>query len=231
VTGEAPQGDPVDAAVDVLAAGGLVAFPTETVWGLAADAWQQAAVERLRAWKGRDEAQPLSVLVARPAALARLGLALPPAAGRLADALWPGPLTLVLPRAAPEGPGPPAPAWAPGVARADGAVGVRCSSHPVAAALAAEAERRGLGPPTATSLNRSGEPPAGRRAEALHLCAGPEAPFVMEVSSGEAYGDPPSTVVDGTRTPPVVLREGAVARERLAALSDDPPKTEEMRPR
>ena len=84
--------DSVERAVERLAEGGLVAYPTETVWGLAADASNPAAVERLRSWKGRAAAQPISLLAA-----AADGLALPPAGRALAAAFWPGPLTLVAP--------------------------------------------------------------------------------------------------------------------------------------
>src|SRR5690606_3224604 len=78
------------AAVAALVRGELVAFPTETVWGLGADARSPAAMERLRRWKGRDAQQRVAVLVPDRAALAAVGIALPPAAARLADAFWPG---------------------------------------------------------------------------------------------------------------------------------------------
>jgi L-threonylcarbamoyladenylate synthase len=196
------------AAIERLRAGGLVAFPTETVWGLGADARSAAALERLRRWKGRGEAQPVAILVEGVASLAALGLVADTAARRLADAFWPGPLTLVLPCRA---------AFAPGVARADGAVGVRCSPHPVAAALAAAAARAGVGPLTATSLNRHGEPPARTRAEAERLCAGDgDAPLVVGSEGPDAEGGEPSTVVDCSSPRPNVLRWGAIDRAALA---------------
>src|SRR5215813_2000719 len=89
----------IAAAAQALAAGHLVAFPTETVYGLGADATDGAAVARLYAAKGRPSFNPLIVHVADPAAARRLGQ-FPPAAKRLASAFWPGPLTLVLPRLA-----------------------------------------------------------------------------------------------------------------------------------
>jgi L-threonylcarbamoyladenylate synthase len=193
-----------EAAVDALAAGGLVGFPTETVWGLGADARSEAALEHLRRWKGRDAAKPISLLVAGPGDLARLGARLGPAARRLVDAFWPGPLTLVVRCEA---------RLAAGVLGPGGSVGLRCSPHPVAGALAALALRRGVGPLTATSLNRSGAPPCATRAEAaaaagrgLALVAGPD-----------AGGAPPSTVVDATGDEARVLREGALSGAAIAA--------------
>jgi len=197
-----PTTDALGAAVEALRAGGLVGFPTETVWGLAADARSPAALERLARWKGRAGEQPISILVADLDALAPLGIRVDAPARRLAAAFWPGPLTLVLPARA---------ALAPGVARADGAVGVRCSPHPVAAALAAAA-----GPLTATSLNRHGEPPARSRAEAERLCRGPDAPLLVGPDGPDAGGAPPSTVVDLTGARARVLRAGAISRDALA---------------
>jgi len=152
------------AAVERVRRGGLLAYPTETLYGLGADARSAAALERLRAWKGRGEAQPISILATGVGGLEALGLRPGLGARRLLEALWPGPLTAVLPCTG---------GFAPGVARAeDGAVGVRCSPHPVAAGLARALEEAGAGPVTATSLNRHGEPPSARREQALGLCAG-----------------------------------------------------------
>lgn len=214
----APAPDPaaIAAAVARVAAGGLVAFPTETLWGLGADARSEPALAALRRWKGRGAGQPVSVLVTGAGALAALGIALPAAARRLADAFWPGPLTLVVPG--------PAGRFAAGVARADGAVGLRCSPHPTAAALAAALAAAGRGPLTATSLNRHGEPPARTRAEAAALCA---SDTVMCLDAGPDAGAAAgpalaSTVVDCTGPAPRVLREGAVAVAALArALAPD----------
>lgn len=185
-------------ALEVLAEDGLVAFPTETVWGLAVRAESPRAVARLHGFKGRDAAKPVAVLVDRCDRLAEIGVRLGPAGARLAAAFWPGPLTLVCTCTR---------SLAPGVAAADGSVGVRCSPHPVAAALAAAALERGLGPLTATSLNRSGDAPARDIAEAMRVAAADPAIFVVR---GEAGGAAPSTVVDVTGEALVVLREGAI---------------------
>jgi L-threonylcarbamoyladenylate synthase len=199
--------DGTRAAVDRLRAGGLVAYPTETVYGLGADARSERAVGELRRWKGRAAAQPLAVLVTGLGALEALGVRLSARAGRLAGAFWPGPVTLVL----------PAPAlFAPGVARADGAMGFRCSPHPTAARLARTVEDEGLGPVTATSLNPSGATPARTLAEARRLCPdGAGDPWLLE--GEEAWGRTPSSVVDLGAEPPRVLREGAIPAAELEA--------------
>ncbi|MDJ0869525.1 MAG: L-threonylcarbamoyladenylate synthase [Myxococcota bacterium] len=207
---------PTASAADVahLRDGGLLAFPTETVWGLGADARSDAALARLAAWKGRASDQPIAILVEGPDALGPLGIELPPAAARLARRHWPGPLTLVLPSRG---------RFAPGVARADGAVGVRCSSHPVAAALARACAAAGVGPLTATSLNRSGEPPARSRREAAALCEDvPDAPRLADTPGPDASGGAPSSVVDCCGADLAVLRYGALGPEDLAPRAGDP---------
>ena len=199
--------DPLGDGVRWLRTGGLLAYPTETVWGLAADATSEAGVALLLSWKGRGEADPLAILVELPADLSRLGFELGREAKRLVSLFWPGPLTLVLPCRE---------RYAPGVARADGAVGVRCSSHPLAAALARRLRTDQVGPITATSLNRSGAPPARTRADAELVCDHePDQPRLLAVNGAEAGGDAASTVVDLTSARPVVLRWGALTADTL----------------
>jgi L-threonylcarbamoyladenylate synthase len=181
----------VEEATETLRKGGVVADPTETVYGLGADGTSRTAVERLLALKGRGGERGLSVLVSGGADLERW--ADPPAVAlRLATRFWPGPLTLVVP-AAPE--------RLAAVATERG-VGFRCSPHPTAAALAKRLGR----PVVSTSCNPSGEE-ACRTAEEVERRFGPELP----IAGGEpAGGLPPSTVVavsaDGRLE---LLREGA----------------------
>jgi tRNA threonylcarbamoyl adenosine modification protein (Sua5/YciO/YrdC/YwlC family) len=213
----------LEAAVARVRAGGLVAYPTETVWGLGADARSPRAMARLRAWKGRAEQQPVAVLVRDLADLAQLGIEAGELARGLAGAFWPGPLTLVLPSRA---------RLAAGVARRDGAVGVRCSPHPSAAGLARRLHAAGIGPLTATSLNRHGEPPARTRRQALARCrarsapgppgraraaagAGSGEPLVLGAPAPDAWGAPPSSVVDLSGAKPVVLRYGALGPKEI----------------
>ena len=192
-------------ALDALAQDGLVAFPTETVWGLAARAESHDAMERLRAFKGRDADKPVSVLIDGPERLEALAAELSPAASELAERYWPGPLTLVA-RCHHD--------FAPGVV-SEGGVGFRCSPHPVASALARAALDAGLGPLTATSLNESGQPPAANRGDAERVCASD--PSVV-LAPGESDGALPSTVVDARGDVPRVLREGAIASPEIHAF-------------
>jgi L-threonylcarbamoyladenylate synthase len=199
--------DPLGDGVRWLRGGGLLAYPTETVWGLGADASSQTAITRLLRWKGRGDAEPLAILVESANDLPRLGCEFGREAKRLASQFWPGPLTLVL-RCRER--------YAPGVARTDGALGVRCSSHPLAAALARRLRAERVGPITATSLNRSGAPAARSRAAAEALCGPePDQPRLLEVKGAEAGGDAASTVVDLTAARPLVLRWGALAADVL----------------
>jgi tRNA threonylcarbamoyl adenosine modification protein (Sua5/YciO/YrdC/YwlC family) len=200
----------LEEAVAWIAEGGVLAYPTETVWGLGADARSDAAVGRLRAFKGRGESAPISILVTGAPALAALGFRGGPGAQRLAREFWPGPLTLVLPCEA---------RFAAGIAREDGAVGVRCSPHPVASDLAARCARARVGPLTATSCNASGAPAARTRAAARRVCGGD--PDVRVISDGEADGELPSTVVDVTGPRPRVLRWGALDEAALRPVLDE----------
>jgi L-threonylcarbamoyladenylate synthase len=202
--------DPFGAAVDWVRDGELLAYPTETVWGLGADACSVAAVERLRDWKGQRESAPISILVADPDALEPLGFEFDGLARRLVAAFWPGPLTLVLNCRS---------RFAPGISRHDGAVGVRCSSHPISAALARRLAAEGVGPITATSLNRSGATPAVTLEQVREVCgAGSESPRYLAVEGAEAGGDGESTVIDTTGPELVVLRWGTLAKPDLASV-------------
>ncbi len=197
--------DPIGEAVDWIRSGGLLAYPTETVWGLGADARSPASVEALRRWKGRDDSTPISILISDASELPGLGFEWTPVAERLASALWPGPMTLVLQCSG---------EFARGVARSDGAVGVRCSSHPLCSAIARRIAHSGIGPITATSLNVSGSPPALNRGQAKEICARGDASVrLLEVEGAEAGGDTESTVIDATGAAPEVLRWGALTPE------------------
>src|SRR5262245_26821160 len=135
----------LEAAVRLLRAGRLVAYPTETFYGLGADATSSDAVERIFELKGRARSEPIPLILPGPEWLERVATEVPPAAPRLAAAFWPGPLTLIVPAAS----------WIPGAVTAEtDTVAVRVSSHPIASALASALG----GPLTATSANKSGTP-------------------------------------------------------------------------
>jgi L-threonylcarbamoyladenylate synthase len=182
----------VEEGTEILRKGGVVAYPTETVYGLGADGTSHTAVERLLALKGRDRERGLSVLVSGGADLERWAVDCPPVARRLADRFWPGPLTIVVPAAAKE----------LGDVATERGVGFRCSPQPTAAALAKRLGR----PVVSTSCNPTGEK-ACLNAEEVERRFGAELPVVGGEPAG---GLPPSTVVavsiDGTLE---LLREGA----------------------
>lgn len=181
-------------AARVLRAGGLVAFPTETFYGLGANALDPAAVERVFAAKGRPPDRPLLVLVDSPAMVEQVAAQVPPRARRLMARYWPGPLTLVL----------PARAELPVTLTAgSGTIGVRLSSHPVARGLVAAA---GL-PVTAPSANPHGGPSPRTAAEVL---AGLGGRIELVLDGGPTPGGAPSTLLDLTGDRPRVLRVGAV---------------------
>lgn len=192
----------VRAVAEVLRRGGIVAYPTETFYGLGALARDAAAVRRVAHAKGRPEGRPLP-LVAGDRAQVEEVAELDPAAARLADALWPGPLTLVLPAR----PGLPAE-----ITAGTGTVGIRVSGSDVARALALAAG----GSLVSTSANPSGGPPP---VSAGDLDAALRARLDAVLDAGPAPGGLPSTVVVLERGAARLLREGAVPFEAvLAAL-------------
>jgi L-threonylcarbamoyladenylate synthase len=205
--------DPIGDTVARIRAGGLVAYPTETVWGVGADATSDAAMDRLFAWKRRAIDSFASLLVSDLTDLEEFGFEVGEATRELASAFWPGPLTLVIPCHR---------TYARGIANENGAVGVRCAAHPLAGALARRCKSEGVGPITATSLNRSGEPPARTRSEALAAIADdPEGPQIIAVDAAEAGEDLETTVVDVSCERPKVLRVGSIAMADLEPVFEE----------
>jgi L-threonylcarbamoyladenylate synthase len=190
----APAGPALAEAAAAIRAGRLVAFPTETFYGLGAHALEASAVARVFRVKGRPAGKPLLVLVDSLAMVTRVAADIPPRARRLMARYWPGPLTLVLP-AREDVP--------PALTGRGRTVGVRLSAHPVARALVATA---GV-PVTAPSANLHGAP-SPRTADEVVAGLGDRIDLVLD--GGRTPGGPPSTLVDVTRTPPVVIRPGAV---------------------
>ncbi len=189
-------------AVDILRAGGLVAFPTETVYGLGADASSAQAVRRIFAVKGRPADHPLIVHLAPGAELTRWVRELPPAARALADHFWPGPLTLILPRAR---------GVIDEVTGGQDTVGVRVPSHPVARALL-EAFGGGLAAPSANRFGRISPTTARHVLDEL----GDRVDLILEGGACEVGIE--STIIDLSSGAPVLLRPGRIAKAEIEAL-------------
>jgi L-threonylcarbamoyladenylate synthase len=197
-----PDADTLRDAADVVRAGGLVAFPTETVYGLGANALDPAAVDGIFAAKGRPATNPLIVHIDGESMLGLVAAAWPPAAGKLAKRYWPGPLTLVVPKAA---------AVPDAVTGGGPTVAVRMPAHPVALGLI-----RAAGVPLAApSANRSTELSPTR---AGHVRAGLDGRIDLILDGGPTPNGIESTVLDVTGERPVLLRPGPIAVAELEAV-------------
>lgn len=192
----------VERAAEALAAGQLVAFPTETVYGLGARADDAAAVAGIFALKGRPSDHPLIVHVADPSDAEVFAADLTPAARRLIDSFWPGPLTIVVRRR---------PGAASAAAGHQDTIGLRCPSHPVAHALLAAARRLGVPGVAAPSANRFGRI-SPTRAEHVVDEFGDS---LQVVDGGECDVGIESSIVDCSGDTPVLLRPGQIPREKI----------------
>lgn len=196
-----PEDPAILDAAAMLRAGGLVAFPTETVYGLGADGLDPQAVARIYAAKGRPPTNPLILHVADAGEAQALVAVWPPEAARLAERFWPGPLTMVLPAAA----------KVPSIVRAGGGtVGLRCPAHPVALALVRATGR----PLAAPSANRS-QHLSPTRAEHVLSSLGAAVDLILDAGATEAGLE--STIID-LRPPFRILRPGPLAPSDLEAL-------------
>lgn len=186
----------IELAVELLRRGELVAFPTDTVYGLGAIAFDSGAVESIYLVKGRPDEKAIPVLLASAEELSLVAASAGMSAMRLAGRFWPGPLTLVVPkaRAVPE-------------AVAGATVGVRVPDHAVARALLSAA-----GPLAVTSANLSRAPNPATAAEVFEQLGGR---IAMILDGGKTQGGIPSTVVDCTTEDLRILREGPLTMEDL----------------
>ena len=205
--GSDPQA--VELAADRLAAGDLVAFPTETVYGLGARADDDVAVAKIFAAKGRPTDHPLIVHVTDVEQARHFAATWPPLAERLAQAFWPGPLTLIVPRH---------PSLAAAAAGGQDSIGLRCPAHPMAHALLVAAAQRGVQGVAAPSANRFGRISPTTAAHVQSEFGDP-----LTVLDGGACGvGIESAIVDCSRGEPVLLRPGSLARDALAAAAGAP---------
>jgi L-threonylcarbamoyladenylate synthase len=205
----------IEAAARALEAGSLVAFPTETVYGLGADAENPAAVAAIYAAKGRPQDHPVIVHVAPGAALDYWCADIPPEARQLADAFWPGPLTMILKRA---------PDIPDAVSGGQDTVGIRCPSHPVAIRLL-QAFKGGKGGVAAPSANKFGHV-SPTTAQHVRDEFGAEPRIAAVLDGGQSEVGIESTIVDLSRLAthgPVLLRPGHISAEAIAAVIDQLP--------
>ena len=189
----------VDQVRRVLEESGLIALPTESVYGLAVDPFDELALARLWKVKGRSEGKPILVLIGDRSQLEPLVRSIPPAAFVLMNAFWPGPLTIVFPAAV---------QLSNAVTAGTGSVGIRLSAwQPLVELL------REVGPVTGTSANREDMPPLCR-AEEVQYSLGDEIDLIID--AGPTPGGRPSTVID-VRGPIRIIRDGAIERGAILA--------------
>ncbi|MGW4590359.1 L-threonylcarbamoyladenylate synthase [Amycolatopsis thermoflava] len=196
------------AAASAVRSGRLVVLPTDTVYGIGADAFDSAAVRALLRAKNRGPDLPVGVLVGSWSTVDGLVLGVPPQARALIEAFWPGDLSIVLPHA-------PSLRWDLGTTR--GTVMLRMPLHPVALELL-----RDVGPMAVSSANVSGRSPASSAEEAQEQLGESVSVYLDGGPSGEPV---PSSIVDLTGDDPVLLRAGAVSAEAVSEVLGAPVKT------
>lgn len=192
--------DAIEGALRVLRAGGLVAFPTDTVYGVGALAFEEDVVRSIYAAKDRPDDKAIPILLGDAVDLRRVARGLTDGARRLAGHFWPGPLTLVVRKQ---------PALPAAVSASD-TVGVRVPDHALARKLL-----RAAGPMAVTSANLSGKPSPRSAEEVLQQLGGR---ISRILDGGTTPGGVPSTVVDCTGSEPVLLREGPITLEKIRQI-------------
>jgi L-threonylcarbamoyladenylate synthase len=191
---EKPEPERIDQAVAILKSGGVIGFPTETFYGLGADARNEAAIDKIFGIKGRDFKNPILVVIGDRGHLDAFAEDIPEEARTLMERFWPGPMTIVF-RAAASVP--------PKLTAGSGKIGIRLTSHPIAM----EISKRLGGPVTATSANLTGAPECSSAVEVISQMEGK---LDGVIDGGHTPGGKGSTIVDVTVCPPKVLREGMI---------------------
>ncbi|MDD5344356.1 MAG: L-threonylcarbamoyladenylate synthase [Smithella sp.] len=184
-------------AAEILAGGGIIAYPTETFYGLGADATNEKAIEKIFAVKGRDLKNPISLIIGKPDDIYPLVKNVPETAKILMAAFWPGALTIVF-QASDK--------ISPLLTAGSGKIGLRISSHPIALKIVQKLKK----PLTATSANLSGTPECSLASEVIKQI-GDKIDAILDW--GETQGGKASTIIDVTCDPPVILREGTISRK------------------
>jgi L-threonylcarbamoyladenylate synthase len=211
----ATQPDAIKQAAQRLFDGGLLALPTETVYGLGARADDDAAVARIFAAKGRPADHPLIVHVPNQAAALTFVSAFPPVAQRLTEAFWPGPLTVIVPRH---------PDMAAAAAGGQDTIGLRCPNHPVAMRLLQACAERGIMGVAAPSANRFGRisPTRAEHVVEEFETQGEGLDEVWVLQGGPCHVGIESTIIDCSRGHPVLLRPGKLTRAEIEAVAGEP---------
>lgn len=194
----------MERAVAILRSGGIIAYPTETFYGLGVDAENREAIEKIFQVKGRDFKNPVALIMGDEEPLPRFASYVPEYGRRLIERFWPGPLTLVL-RATP--------AVSEVLTAGSGRIGIRISSHPVARSLAKMLEK----PITATSANLSGLPECIAASEVIDQIG---ERIDAAVDGGITPGGLGSTILDVTGDAPVVLRAGVIPETSIQEILD-----------
>lgn len=192
----------LEIAGDILTSGGVVAFPTESFYGLAVNAMDEKAIQRLFIIKKRGGTHPVLILIPSIDSLMKYIHHIPDCARKLMPHFWPGGLTLIF-KARPN--------ISPLLTAETGKIGVRLSSHPIARALPESINN----PITGTSANISGQTPCISANDVIDQL-GREIDLVLDY--GETRGGPGSTILDVTTTPPRILREGMVSKESISVI-------------
>jgi len=186
-------------AVEILRAGGAVAYPTETFYGLGVDALNQEAIRKIFSIKERPFSQPLLILIPNQNHLPYYAHEVPEVARRLIERYWPGPLTMIF-AASPQ---------LPLILTADTRkIAIRISSHPIAQAVTSLLK----GPLTSTSANSSGAQSPTTAEEVLQQLGGK---IDLIIDGGKTAGEKPSTIIDVTVSPPQLVREGALPFDEI----------------
>ena len=195
-----PTRQNINKAAKIVQNGGLIAYPTETVYGLGVDPFNPEAIAKIFAAKGRPENKGIILLIQNRNNLTRLTRSVPQTADSLMDAFWPGPLTLIF-KAHPDLPS--------SLLGGLDTVALRHSISPIATQLLSALG----GPITSTSANRSGQPPC-RSAQEVQDTLGDRIDLILD--SDQTHDQPPSTLIDTAKDQPIILREGVISTEALS---------------
>jgi L-threonylcarbamoyladenylate synthase len=193
------QEDIINSAAAIVSRGGVIAYPTETIYGLGADATNEQAIRRIFEIKGRNFNNPISLIIGHSQDVYPLVCKVTVAAQKLMDAFWPGPLTIIFEAAG---------SVSPLLTADTGRIGIRLSGHDAARKIAGKAGK----PLTATSANLSGSPECAT-ADQVIAQLGDRLDTVVDL--GKTSGSAGSTIIDATTEQPVILRSGGISREEI----------------